>query len=271
MSIGTDVFMQMPVPDITPAEQKKIADCLSSLDAYIGAETRKLHSLKAHKQSLMQQMFPTEGQRLPQLRFPGFKGEWNASRLGKESTVVRGGSPRPIDSYLTRSPDGLNWLKIGDVDKEAKYIERTEERVIPAALSKTRQIHPGDLILSNSMSFGRPYISKIVSCIHDGWLAITGIQEQLNPEFLYYELCSGRSQVYFQSLAAGSGVKNLNAESIKQLPLTFPSPAEQRKILDCLSCLDDLIAAQARKIAMLQKHKKGLMQGLFPATDAYAV
>lgn len=252
-------------------EQQNISACLSSLDTCVGAETRKLDALKAHKQGLMQQLFPAVGEQVPRLRFPSFRGDWIAAKLGEESIVVRGGSPRPIDSYLTRAPDGINWLKIGDVDKESKFIERTEERVIPAALGKTRVIHPGDLILSNSMSFGRPYISKIVSCIHDGWLAITDIRERIVPEFLYYVLCSGTSQVYFQSLAAGSGVKNLNADTIKQLPLAFPGRAEQRKILDCFSHLDDLIAAQACKVSMLQQHKKGLMQGLFPAMGAHAV
>jgi type I restriction enzyme S subunit len=102
-------------------------------------------------------------------------------------------------------------------------------------------------------------------------LAITDIQEQIAPDFLYYVLCSGTSQAYFQSLAAGSGVKNLNADTIKQLSLACPSRAEQRKILDCLSHIDDLTAAQVCKTSALQQHKKGLMQGLFPAMDAHTV
>lgn len=259
------MIREFPVPRPCAKEQQKIADCLSSLDACIGAETRKLDALKTHKQGLMQQLFPGQGQRLPRLRFPGFAGEWGTAKLGDKSTIVRGGSPRPIDSYLTCSADGLNWLKIGDVDKAAKYIERTQEKVIPAALSKTRQIHPGDLILSNSMSFGRPYISTIVSCIHDGWLAITKIEGKINVEFLYYTLGSEVSQTYFLSSAAGSGVKNLKADGIKQLPVAFPNHAEQKKIAACLSSLDTLIATQSRKIAALQQHKQGLMQGLFPA------
>src|SRR5690606_30006001 len=100
---------------------------------------------------------------VPRLRFPEFReaGEWEGTKLGTLSTIVRGGSPRPIDSFLTRDVDGLNWLKIGDVDKGAKYVNSTEERVKKSALSKTRVVNPGDLIMSNSMSFGRPYILNI--------------------------------------------------------------------------------------------------------------
>lgn len=247
-------------------EQEKIVSCLSSIDACVDAETRKLEALKAHKQSLMQQLFPAEGERVPRLRLARFRKAWSNAKLGDLSVVVRGGSPRPIDSYMTDADDGLSWLKIGDVDKASKYIERTREKVIPAALGKTRQIHPGDLILSNSMSFGRPYISKIVACIHDGWLAITEIQKQVDQEFLYYFLSSEVSQAYFQTLAAGSGVKNLNADSIKQLPLSFPDQAEQQQITSCLSFLDELLEKQSSKIALLEQHKRGLMQGLFPSS-----
>ncbi len=264
--IETDELKQLEIFVPIESEQQKVADCLSSLDASIDAESRKLDALKVHKQSLMQQLFPAAGERAPRLRFAGFRKAWSNAKLGELSVVVRGGSPRPIDSYMTDADDGLNWLKIGDVDKASKYIERTREKVIPAALGKTRQIHPGDLILSNSMSFGRPFISKIVACIHDGWLAITEIQKQVDQEFLYYFLSSEVSQAYFQTLAAGSGVKNLNADSIKQLPLSFPDQAEQQQITSCLSFLDELLEKQSSKIALLEQHKRGLMQGLFPSS-----
>ena len=202
----------------------------------------------------------------PRLRFPEFRNdsEWSESRLGTRTTIVRGGSPRPIEAFLTADLDGLNWLKIGDVDREAKYVTRTEERVRAEALSKTRVIHPGDFILSNSMSFGRPYISTITTCIHDGWIAITEIPDSLSQEFLYYSILSERSQKYFADQAAGSGVQNLNKDIIKLLSIEIPSRAEQQKIADCLTSLDELISAQGRKVGALKAHKRGLMQQLFP-------
>ena len=267
-----DVHAFSSAVPISPAEQQKIADCLTSLDELIAAQGRKVEALKTHKKGLMQQLFPREGETQPRLRFPEFRGteEWVRAILGDLSKVVRGGSPRPIDGFLTTLADGLNWLKIGDVDKEAKYVTHTEEKVRPEALSKTRVVSPGDLILSNSMSFGRPYILQIETCIHDGWIAITDIDRMAERDFLYYSISAPNSQSYFIDNAAGSGVKNLNADIIKALQVCFPSSAEQQKIADCLSTLDELIAAQVRKVEALKTHKKGLMQQLFPSAEVDA-
>jgi type I restriction enzyme S subunit len=202
------------------------------------------------------------------LRFPEFldSGDWEEVDLGELSQILRGGSPRPIDVFLTQKKTGLNWLKIGDVDKESKYITQTEERVIEAALTKTREVSPGDLIMSNSMSFGRPYILKIRSCIHDGWIAVTKLSDRIDRDYLYYFFLSYGSQIYFINSAAGGGIKNLNAEIIKLLPVKFSSKkTEQRKIADCLTSIDDRITAETQKLATLKAHKKGLTQQLFPA------
>uniref|UniRef100_A0A486XKM2 Type I restriction-modification system, specificity subunit S n=1 Tax=Rheinheimera sp. BAL341 TaxID=1708203 RepID=A0A486XKM2_9GAMM len=203
---------------------------------------------------------------VPKLRFPEFREAegWDESILGELSEVVRGGSPRPIDGFMTTSADGLNWLKIGDVDKEAKFVTQTAEKVRREALTKTRVVNPGDLILSNSMSFGRPYILQITTCIHDGWIAITKISKKTDRDFLYYLISAPGSQSYFLDNAAGSGVLNLNADIIKALSVCFPSSPEQKKIAACFSSLDELMAAQARKLDALKSHKKGLMQQLFP-------
>ena len=208
-----------------------------------------------------------ENNKVPRLRFPEFRdaGDWEEKRLGNLSEIVRGGSPRPIDGFLTKDRKGLNWLKIGDVSKNSKYVTRTQERVRIEALSKTREVNPGDLILSNSMSFGRPYILQIKSCIHDGWIAITQIDNKIDRDYLYYLILSPSSQAYFSNNAAGSGVQNLNADIIKSLSVLSPTLPEQQKIADCLSSLDDLITAQTQKLAHLKTHKKGLMQQLFPA------
>lgn len=269
MSITNDDFMGLPLPVSKPEEQQKIADCLSSLDDLITAETQKLEIIKTHKKGLMQQLFPRKGETVPRLRFPEFRDarEWKESNLGELTSIVRGGSPRPIDDFLTSAADGLNWLKIGDVDRDAKYITSTEEKVRAEALSKTRVIQPGDFILSNSMSFGRPYISTIQTCIHDGWIAVTKIPASLNSDFLYYALLSERSQKYFFDQAAGSGVQNLNKDIIKTLALGFPEVKEQQCIADCLSFLDDFINAQTQKIEALKTQKKGLMQQLFPVLN----
>ncbi len=263
-------FLKLRVALPSPVEQAKIADCLSSLDELMAAQARKVDALKIHKNGLMQQLFPREGETQPRLRFPEFQnaGEWAADILGTLSLIIRGGSPRPINDFLTTAADGLNWLKIGDVDKEAKYVTRTSDKVMPEALCKTREVKPGDLILSNSMSFGRPYILQIKTCIHDGWIAITDIAKKTERDFLYYSIMSPSSQSYFVVNAAGSGVQNLNADIIKGLTVCFPSLPEQQRIAACLSSLDALITAETQKHEALKTHKKGLMQQLFPSPEA---
>ena len=250
-------------------EQQKIADCLTSMDDLISAEAKKLLALKTHKKGLMQSLFPAEGEAVPKLRFPEFRdaGEWNEKKLSDFATIVRGGSPRPIDEYITNDADGLNWLKIGDIDKESKFVTSTKEKVISAALSKTREVNPGDLILSNSMSFGRPYILKIKTCIHDGWIAISQIKDDVSRDYLYYLMMTTACQDYFSNNAAGSGVQNLNADIIKLLPIAYPTKEEQQKVADCLSSVDEKISTVVKNLDMIKLQKEGLMQQLFPALD----
>lgn len=266
--IGLDVLKKLPL--VVPKkieEQQKIADCLSSLDELIIAHVQKHEELQSYKKGLMQNLFPAEDEALPVLRFSGLHKSWKTKELGRISKILRGGSPRPIDEYITSEPSGLNWLKIADVNKKSKYVVSTKEKVLVTALSKTRVVNKGDLIMSNSMSFGRPYILKIKSCIHDGWIAITEINEKIYRDYLYYVILSPTSQSYFLNNAAGSGVLNLNADIIKLLPIPFPDHVEQKKIADLLSSVDDLIAVQGEKIEDLKSHKKGLMQQIFPAMD----
>jgi type I restriction enzyme, S subunit len=266
-SLNTEILNGISFYFPSAPEQQKIADCLSSLESVISAQSQRLEALKQHKQGLMQRLFPAEGETVPRLRFLEFQGtgEWEEQRLGSVSEIVRGGSPRPIEDFLTNDADGLHWLKIGDVASDSKYITETRERVVKAALSKTRVVRPGDLILSNSMSFGRPYISKIETCIHDGWIAVTRISSNVITDYLYYLISSDGCQSYFSNNAAGAVVQNLNADIIKSLPTLIPSLLEQQKIADCLTSLDSLITAQTQKLEALTTFKKGLMQQLFPA------
>jgi type I restriction enzyme S subunit len=258
----------LPLP-IDQDEQRKVTECLSSVDELIAAQARKVEALKNHKIALMQRLFPRETEPQPRLRFQEFQNanHWRNCELGKVSIIVRGGSPRPIDGFLTDAADGLNWLKIGDIDKEARWVNSTGEKVRPEALSKTRVVNPGDLILSNSMSFGRPYILNISACIHDGWIAVTKIVDDLDRDFLYYSMLCPVSQKYFIEQSAGSGVQNLNIGIVSDLIIGVPDIIEQKAVADCLSSLDDAIAAQTQVLECLKTHKKGLMQQLFPAME----
>ena len=155
---------------------------------------------------------------------------WRWERLGNISTIARGGSPRPIDDYLTDSPHGLNWIKIGDTEKDGKYITKTKEKIIPEGLTKTRFVKSGDFLLTNSMSYGRPYILKTDGCIHDGWLVIGDIEDVFYQDFLYYALSSEFMYRSFSDLAAGSTVKNLKSDSVRSVLFPLPPYAEQKRI-----------------------------------------
>ena len=155
---------------------------------------------------------------------------WEQRRFGELVLIERGGSPRPIDDYITDSPDGLNWIKIGDAPEHGRYINSTKEKIKPEGLSKTRQVQPGDLILSNSMSFGRPYIMGIHGCIHDGWLLIRDEQGKFDLTFLCHMLGTDQMLDQYRMYAAGSTVNNLNKELVGNTTVSIPSKAEQKII-----------------------------------------
>lgn len=148
--------------------------------------------------------------------------------LGDVCIVERGGSPRPIAKYITDSPLGINWIKIGDAD-ESRYITRTEEKIIPEGLRKTRRVKAGDLILSNSMSFGHPYILKIDGCIHDGWLVLHFEESVFDAIYLQTYLGLPATYALFASVAAGGVVNNLNSELVRKLPVLIPSIDTQKE------------------------------------------
>ncbi|MDD6851361.1 MAG: restriction endonuclease subunit S [Bacteroidales bacterium] len=169
------------------------------------------------------------------------KHNWEYKRLGSLCEIVRGGSPRPIQDFLTNADNGLNWIKIGDVAVGSKYITSTKEKIKPEGLRKTRQVVKGDFILSNSMSFGRPYILKIDGCIHDGWLAIKGVKNHFLPDFLYYFLSSPTTYSLFEKLVKGGVVSNLNSDIVKGISVPVPPMEVQERIVAELDKINETI------------------------------
>ena len=141
----------------------------------------------------------------------------------------------------------MNWIKIGDAPTQGNYITKTAEKIRPEGLSKTREVHPGDLILSNSMSFGKPYIMGIDGCIHDGWLLIRNTYGVFDLTFLCHLLGTPQMLSQYRSLAAGSTVNNLNKELVGNTVVTIPSITEQRVLGDYLEQLDNLITLHQRQ------------------------
>lgn len=156
---------------------------------------------------------------------------WEWVKLGSVCTIARGGSPRPIKDYITEEENGVNWIKIGDTDKNGKYIYKTAEKIKPSGVSKSRMVHSGDFLLTNSMSFGRPYILKTDGCIHDGWLVISQISEVFDQDYLYWLLSSAFAYSQFSDKVSGAVVKNLNSDKVANSVFPLPPLAEQKRIV----------------------------------------
>ena len=199
-----------------------------------------------------------------------FHYSWEQRKFSDLVQIERGGSPRPIDDFITDSPDGLNWVKIGDAPAQGNYITKTAEKIKPEGLSKTREVHPGDLILSNSMSFGKPYIMGIDGCIHDGWLLIRNTYKAFDLTFLCHLLGTPQMIIQYKSLAAGSTVNNLNKELVGNTVVTIPTIKEQRVLGQYLETLDNLITLHQRKYDKLTNVKKSMLEKMFPQNGSNA-
>lgn len=263
-SINGDELRNTPVDyPRSKQEREAVGSCLSRIDCLITLHQRKYDKLCTVKKSMLDKMFPKPGETEPEIRFEGFTDPWEQRKFSDLVLIERGGSPRPIDAYITEDPAGLNWVKIGDAPSMGRYITSTSEKIKPEGLSKTRQVYPGDLVLSNSMSFGRPYIMAVEGCIHDGWLLIRDTQKQFDPVFLCHMLGTPQMLDQYRMFASGSTVNNLNKELVGNAMVPVPNRNEQVEIGKYLDGLDNLITLHQRKLELLRNIKKSLLDRMF--------
>ena len=243
--------MELMMPP-TMREQQTIGGFFQQLDHLITLHQRQSFSHSTPDISLSVQLI-----------HPFYTSSWEQRNFADVVQIERGGSPRPIDDYITDSQNGLNWVKIGDAPAQGHYITKTAEKIRPEGLSKTREVHPGDLILSNSMSFGKPYIMGIDGCIHDGWLLIRDTNSTFDLTFLCHLLGTPQMLDQYRSLAAGSTVNNLNKELVGNTVVTIPTIDEQRVLGQYLERLDNLITLHQRELEKLQNIKKSMLEKMF--------
>ena len=191
------------------------------------------------------------------------KQGWEIKKLGEVCTIERGGSPRPIQAYITESDDGINWIKIGDATDGSKYITSTKEKIKPEGMKKSRFVHKGDFILSNSMSFGRPYILAVDGCIHDGWLVIHDDSNRFDKNYLYYYLGSPNIYNEFKRLAVGGVVNNLNSELVRSVNVCIPPREEQERIVAELDCLSGVIDKKREQLKELDALAQSIFYQMF--------
>lgn len=246
-------------------EQQKIADCLSSLDERIAAEANKLDALKAHKSGLLKQLFPAEGETLPALRFPEFRsaGEWEERTLSQLGELVSG---------LTYSPDdvrdnGLLVLRSSNVQNGMIVLD--DNVYVRHEIGSANPSEPNDILIcvrngSKSLIGKNALIPEgMPPCTHGAFMMV------FRSRSAKFVIQLFQTETYESQVSAGLGatINSINGNQLKKYKFFVPKPAEQQKIADCLSSLDELIAAQRQKLSLLKTHKKGLMQQLFPVFD----
>ncbi|MDR0438035.1 MAG: N-6 DNA methylase [Bacteroidales bacterium] len=180
------------------------------------------------------------------------ESKWDIVNLNNIVSIVRGASPRPIREYTTEDKNGINWIKIGDVKPNSKYITETKEKITIEGANKSRYVKQGDFILSNSMSFGRPYIMKTDGCIHDGWLLLSDFSNKLNKDYLYYVLSDSIAQEQFiDSASGGTSVDNLNIDKVSYTKIPLPPKEIQQKIVLEIEVLEKKEAEAKKEIEKL--------------------
>ena len=207
----------VPIPPVDV--QKEICSLLDKLNLLIEKKKEQIAELDNLAQSLFYDMFGDP--------ITNEKG-WSVKKMGEVCQIDRGGSPRPIDQYITDDPKGINWIKIGDATDGGMVIKTVKEKIRPEGVKKSRFVHKGDFLLSNSMSFGKPYILGVDGCIHDGWLVISDEKEVFDKVFLYYFLGSPQTYECFKKMAVGGVVNNLNKEMVKKLNVMIPTQSHQQ-------------------------------------------
>lgn len=249
-------------------EQQKIADCMDSVDALIAAQGRKVAALKAYKKGLMQQLFPQEGETEPRLRFPEFEGtgEWEECDFPNVIFFQEGPGIMAVDFH----DDGVPLVRLSGLGGQRVTLEGCNY-LDPKKVTKKWEhfrLEVGDIVVSCSATFGRPAIvdgAAAGAVFYTGLIRFRPKNRRLDAGYLEVFLGSPNFSRQAEAAAVGGGIRHFGPTHLREMKAPLPpSVQEQQRIADCLTSLDDLIAADTQKLDRLKTHKKGLMQQLFP-------
>lgn len=187
----------------------------------------------------------------------------NVDIIGNVMSICRGASPRPINDFITNDINGINWIKIGDVSHDSLFVTNTKEKITELGATKSRKVYKGDFIMSNSMSFGRPYILKIDGCVHDGWLIMSDFKSTFNELYLYYALRDEYVQNQFNGKVNGATVKNLNSDLVKSTYIKIPPIELQNKFAQIVEQIDKQKFEFEKSLKKLEELQASLMQEYF--------
>lgn len=241
-------------------EQECIGVVFEKIDKIITLHQRKLEHLNLKKKALLQKLFPKNGERYPELRFPGFTDAWEQCKLGDFAEIVRGASPRPIsDPKWFDNDSNVGWLRIADVTAQDGRIRYLEQKISELGQEKTRVIKTPHLLLSIAATVGKPVINYIPTGVHDGFLIFLNPKFNILYAFWWLEMFREKWNKYGQP---GSQV-NLNSDLVKNQVINIPNEKEQEKISSFLESLDKIITLHQCKLEHLQLQKKALLQQMF--------
>ncbi|MGV3288331.1 restriction endonuclease subunit S [Bacillus wiedmannii] len=245
-------------PDLL--EQGEIGDFFIKLDNTIAFYQQELTTLKQTKQGFLQKMFPKEGEPVPEIRFPGFTGEWEQYKLEELAEIVRGASPRPIqDPKWFDKNSEIGWLRIADVTEQDGRIHQLKQKISKAGQAKTRVLTEPHLLLSIAATVGKPVVNYVKTGVHDGFLIFMNPKFDMEFMFQWLEMFRPKWQKYGQP---GSQV-NLNSDLVKSHEILIPSKEEQKTIGNFFKQLDDTIALHQRELDALNQTKKAFLQKMF--------
>jgi len=250
-------------PQHITGEQQKIADCLSSLDELIAAQARKVEALKTHKKGLMQQLFPREGETQPRLRFPEFQntGDWGEQSVGDFGKVVTGSTPSTGQPAFYGG--GIPFASPADIS-DLRFVDQTKTTLTPEGFAETRPIRAGSVLFVCIGSTIGKVAQNVRDCATNQQINSVVPSSKHSDNFVYFALSYASERIAL--LAGRQAVPIINKSLFSSVQLLVPKFAEQKRIADCLTTLDDLIAAATQRFDTLKTHKKGLMQQLFPST-----
>lgn len=241
-AVSDRIVCESKLPLLPLPEQRRIAEIMDKADALRAKRRAALAQLDTLTQSIFLEMFGDPA--------TNPKG-WPKESLDEVFEIARGGSPRPIDDYITDDPDGINWIMIGDTVEGGKYITSTKKRIRPEGARRSRAVKPGDFLLTNSMSFGRPYIMRTSGCIHDGWLVLSPRREDVEPNYFYALLGSQAVYAEFARRAPGATVKNLNIDLVRGVTVPVPPLATQEKFAAIVTSIEGWASSFDRSLTEL--------------------
>jgi type I restriction enzyme S subunit len=268
LNISKETFFGVEIPTPTQAEQDKIAECLSSVDRVIAVQARKVDALKSHKKRLMQQLFPREGEIQPRLRFPEFQndGEWEDKRL--EDLAKRGSGHTPSKSNPDYYNGGIKWVSLADSKRlDNGLISETAIEISDKGIQNSSAVlHPeGTVVISRDAGIGKSAVMSLPMAVSQHFIAWTCKPRLLSNWFLYHLLQNNKAR--FERAATGSTIKTIGLQFFIDLTFRVPGLPEQHRIASCLNSLDALITAETQKLEALKRHKRGLMQQVFPSPE----